>query len=58
MAKILHDRACAICQKPIPAGSGAFRRGISFVHVECANKTEKDPPPTQRRRNKARAEGS
>jgi hypothetical protein len=58
MVKILRDRACAICQKLIPAGSGAFRRGISFVHVECANKTKKDPPPTQRRRKEARAEGS
>jgi hypothetical protein len=49
MTKIMRDRACVVCQKLIPAGAGAFRRGIAFVHVECANQTEKGsptPPPT------------
>jgi hypothetical protein len=49
MAKTPHDRICAVCQKLIPAGSGAFRRGVTFVHVECANKPAKTPQPTQRR---------
>ena len=34
-------RACVVCRNPIPAGEGAIRRGISFLHVACANKAEK-----------------
>jgi hypothetical protein len=34
---------CTVCSRRIPAGAGAFRRGIAFVHVECANKAGKTP---------------
>jgi hypothetical protein len=40
----VRDRLCVICRKLIPAGVVACRRGISFVHVECANKTKEAPP--------------
>jgi predicted nucleic acid-binding Zn ribbon protein len=40
VSKTLPHRLCAVCLKMIPAGTGAFRRGLSFVHVECANKAK------------------
>lgn len=52
MVKILRDRVSVICQKLIPAGAGAFRRGITFVHVECAAR------PIRGRRRRGRARGS
>ena len=44
MSQKLRDRACGVCHKLIPAGTGAFRRGIQLIHVECATKTEKGLP--------------
>ena len=41
MSKKTDSRLCSVCLKGIPAGTGALRQGISFVHVECANKREK-----------------
>ena len=38
------DTVCAVCQKVIPAGTGCYRRGMLFVHIECAEESEKRPP--------------
>jgi len=38
MANKPRELVCAICKKRIPPGTGAFRRGGSYVHVECAEK--------------------
>jgi hypothetical protein len=47
--RTLSHRLCAVCLKIIPAGTGAFRRGLSFVHVECANRA-KEPASAARGR--------
>ena len=38
MANKPRELVCAVCKKRIPPGTGAFRRGESYIHVECAEK--------------------